>query len=233
MVNTSLLESVSWERAAGLGRIARGLFGWDGVRNLELLTSWTRRLGEALRRRLCSVGYEVLQYESTLELKDSKGQAGVYRKRQKVRFLVDDVVAFRDVFWGEGDLASSYRCRPGKAVDFYRDGSRHYVLISLGEAKHLGDVVEFNIERTVRGGFVRSHEWREVEINDPTRKLRLAVVFPKDRQCLRAWVAEKRGDRVAALGGDHFSRLADGRQVLSWEKSRPRLHELYTLKWDW
>jgi hypothetical protein len=232
MVNGSLSENLSWEKAAGLVKVVRQFFG-GGVTGPEFLMGWTRALGEALRRRLCSVSYEVLEYDSTVELKDRRGEEAVYHKRQKVRFLVDDVVAFRDVFWGEGNLASSYRCRPGKAVDFYGEGSKDYVLISLRESKHVGDAVEFNIERKVRGGFVRSHEWREVEINDPTRKLRLAVIFPRDRQCLRAWVAEKRGDRVRALGSDHFSRLADGRQVLFWENSHPRLHELYTLKWDW
>lgn len=190
-------------------------------------------MGEALRRGLCSVSYEVVEYDSTLELKDPKGQEAVYRKRQRVRFLVDDVVAFRDVFWGEGNLASSYRCRPGKAVDFYREGSKHYVLISLREAKHLGDVVEFNIERKVRGGFLGSNEWREVEINDPTVKLRLVTIFPEARQCIQAWVVEKHGDRVIGLGRDHFSRLPDGRQMLCWEKSGPRLHELYRLRWEW
>ena len=216
-----------------MARVARQFIGGGDVRQLEFVTGWTRGLGEALRRRLCSVSYEVLEYDSTLELKDPKGEEAIYRKRQKVRFLVDDVVAFRDVFWGEGNLASSYRCRPGKAVDLYREGSKHYVLISLREAKHLGDVVEFNIERKVRGGFVRRDEWREVEINDPTVKLRLVLVFPEARQCIHAWVMEKHGDRVTALGRDHFSRLPDGRQVLSWEKSNPKLHELYRLRWEW
>lgn len=174
-----------------------------------------------------------MEYDSTLEIKDPKGEVAIYRKRQKVRFLVDDVVAFRDVFWGEGNLASSYRCRPGKAVDFYREGSKHYVLISLREAKHLGDIVEFNIEREVRGGFVRRDEWREVEINDPTAKLRLVLIFPEARQCIDAWVIEKHGDRATPLDRDHFSHLPDGRQVLCWEKSDPRLHELYRLRWEW
>jgi hypothetical protein len=233
MVNGTLLENLRWEKTAGLARVARQFFSWGDLGGLEFLTGWTRGLGQALRRGLGSVSYEVMEYDSTLELKDPKGEVAIYRKRQKVRFLVDDVVAFRDVFWGEGNLASSYRCRPGKAVDFYREGSKHYVLISLREAKHLGDIVEFNIEREVRGGFVLRDEWREVEINDPTAKLRLVLIFPEARQCIGAWVVEKQGDRATPLDRDHFSHLPDGRQVLCWEKSAPRLHELYRLRWEW
>ncbi|WP_455283611.1 hypothetical protein [[Eubacterium] cellulosolvens] len=179
------------------------------------------------------MAYEVLGYDSTADLKDPRGEVAIYRKRQKVRFLVDDVVAFRDASWGQGNQASRYECRPGTAVDFYREGSKHHALISLREAKHIGDIVEFNIERRVRGGFVRREEGPEVEINDPTQKLRLAVVFPEARQCIHAWVIEKHRDRVTALDRDHFSRLPDGRQVLCWEKLDRRLHELYSLRWEW
>ena len=143
------------------------------------------------------------------------------------------VASFRDELWGEGTLASTYRCSPGKSVDFYREGSKHYALISLREAKHIGDVVEFNIERQVRAGFTHQMEWREVEINHPTRKLQLEVVFPRGRKCLGAWIHERQERRTATLSGDTFSILPDGRQVVAWKKSRPRLHELYTLRWRW
>jgi hypothetical protein len=66
-----------------------------------------------------------------------------------------------------------------------------------------------------------------------TRRLRIAVIFPRKRPCQRATLTERNINRTTALGEDHFSFLPDGRQMLSWETTRPRLFELYTIKWRW
>lgn len=38
--------------------------------------------------------YEVLEYESTLELKDRGGKRAAFKKREKVRHLQDNVIAY-------------------------------------------------------------------------------------------------------------------------------------------
>jgi len=43
--------------------------------------------------------YEVLEYDSTLELMDKKGQIVRFQKRKKVRYLQDNVIAFQDLAW--------------------------------------------------------------------------------------------------------------------------------------
>ena len=40
--------------------------------------------------------YEVLEYESTLELKDRGGKRATFKKREKVRYLQDNVIAYQD-----------------------------------------------------------------------------------------------------------------------------------------
>ena len=196
------------------------LEGWRVIRRL-----WNRRAQEGM--------YEILDYDSVLELRDPRGEVAVFKRRQRVRFLQDNIIAYQDFAWGDGNVLADYRCSPGVPVDQYQDGYRHNILISLRETKNKGDVADFNIERTVTGGFTKPNEWRQVMLQHRTRRLRIAVIFPKERPCQRATLTERNINRTTVLGDDHFSLLPDGRQVLSWETTRPRLFELYTIKWRW
>jgi hypothetical protein len=65
----------------------------DTLTGLLLSLPWLDILAEVLKvtkalwRGLADEGmYEVLEYESTLELKDRKGKRAVFRKREKVRY---------------------------------------------------------------------------------------------------------------------------------------------------
>ncbi len=42
----------------------------------------------------------MLEYESTLELLDRKGEKAIFKKRQKVRYLQDNIIAYQDQAWG-------------------------------------------------------------------------------------------------------------------------------------
>jgi len=53
--------------------------------------------------------YEVLEYESTLELKDRGGKRATFKKREKVRYLQDNVIAYQDQAWGDGEILVNYR----------------------------------------------------------------------------------------------------------------------------
>ena len=190
------------------------------------LTAWiTRRSDQGI--------YEILYYDSTLELLDPTGHTAIFHKRQQVRFLQDNVIAFQDYAWGDGEIFAEYHCSPGIAVDRYRDGDRWNILISLRETKSRGDITDFRIERTVQKGFTQHDEWYQVEIRNPTRRLRLAVIFPKERLCKRATLHERKRNRTQALGSEHLHQLPDGRQLLEFETTRVRHLEVYTLRWVW
>ena len=119
--------------------------------------------------------YEILDYDSVLELRDPRGEVGVFKRRQKVNFLQDNIIAYQDYAWGDGNILADYKCSPGVPLDQYQDGFRYNILISLRETKNRGDVVDFNIERTVTGGFTKPNEWRQVMLEHRTRRLRIAV----------------------------------------------------------
>lgn len=177
--------------------------------------------------------YEILNYDTTLEVADSRGRKATIRKHQRVKFLQNSVIAFNDVAWGEGRIFADYKCRPGRVVDRYQEGDRWNILISLRASKQRGDVEDFYIERRVRNGFVKDEEWFQVEIRHPTRELRMAVILPKTRHSRRAQITQRSRHRTTTLGPDHMEELPDGRQMVWWEGGNVRPLEIFTLKWWW
>ena len=177
--------------------------------------------------------FEVLDYDSTLELLDAKGRKAIFRRRQKVRFLQDHVIAFQDYAWGDGDVLADYKIAPGVEADRYQEGDRWNILISLRETKSRGDIEEFHVERTVLGGFTQPTEWRQTEIWLTTRRLRMAVIFPKSRHCKRATLHKRSVDKAIELDGELIQPLPDGRQIVSWEEKNPKRAEIYTIRWEW
>jgi hypothetical protein len=191
---------------------------------------WTT--GKDLLSRLRGQGlYEVLEYESTLDLKGIGGKRAAFRKRQKVRYLQDNIIAYQDQAWGDGKILLNYRCTPGKPVDRYRSGYKTQNLISLREVKKRGDIDEFNIQWGIRDGFLRQTEQWETDISHRTKRMIVNVIFPKARPPLRASIIERSHQREVSLGKK--KRLPDGRWLVSWSKNAPRLHEQYVLQWEW
>ena len=54
--------------------------------------------------------YDVLEYESTLELKDRGGKRATFQKREKVRYRQDNIIAYQNQAWGDGEVLLNYRC---------------------------------------------------------------------------------------------------------------------------
>jgi hypothetical protein len=202
--------------------------GW-----IQLVLEIYRNFRQLLRRYFPSGLYEMLEYDSTLELVDPKGETALFKKRQRVRFLQDNVIAFQDYAWGDGNVLEGYRCSPGAKVDQYKEADRWNVLISLRETKSRGDVEDFYIERKIKGGFTKKEEWWQIQMRYQTRFLQVSIVFPKKRHCKRAVLVERNRNRTSPMVPAAFSELPDGRQVLTWGRKSPRRFETYTIKWRW
>lgn len=206
------------------------LLGSDLIEIITVL--W--RLGRRVIRLQSHEGmYEVLEFESQLELPDTKGKNAILHKRQRVRFLQDNIIAFQDQASGEGDIFADYQCSPGVAVDRYRDGHRHRILISLRETRNRGDVEDFRIERTIKDGFTRASEYFQTEINHRTRSVSVSVLFPHNRPPRRVTLVEQNATRTTALGPENEHPLPDGRVQVMWKAEKPRLFETYILRWEW
>ena len=197
-----------------------------------LASAW--KYGKRLFRGLSHEGmYEVLEYESTLELLDKEGKKAHFKKRKKVRYLQDNIIAFHDYAWGDGDILKSYQCTPGKKVDQYRLGYKTYILISLREVKSRGDVDEFNIGWDIENAFLLPDYFWDTVISHRTKWIRTSIIFPKEHHPLRVSLVETNQQRTNILGNEHKKLLSDGRLRITWEKKKPRLYEHYLMKWDW
>lgn len=184
-----------------------------------------------VRERLTGL-FEVLEYDSTLEILDTKGHKAIIHRRQRIRYLQDHIIAFQDHAWGDGNVLADYKVSPGVVVDKYQEGNRWNILISLRETRNKGDIEEFYIERTTQDSFTQSTEWYQTEVGAPTRKLKLVVIFPRKRPCKRAVLIQRSNGRTTEIHNSHQT-LTDGRLVVSWEKSYPKRAEIYTIKWEW
>src|SRR5512143_603929 len=145
-----------------------------------LAQAW--KLGRKFMRGLADEGmYEVLEYETTLELRDKRGENALLSKREKVRYRQNNIIAFQDQAWADGEILIDYRCTPGVPVDRYRPGRQTYILISLRDVKNRGDLDEFNIRWGIRHGFTRPTELWETVVSHRTKRLKVQVIFPRKR----------------------------------------------------
>ena len=174
--------------------------------------------------------YEVLEYESTLILKDRGGKRATFKKREKVRYLQDNVIAYQDQVWGDGEILIKYRCTPGIPVDRYQFGHKTHILISRREVKNKGDVDTFNIEWGIHQGFLQRTEHWETHVIHRMKHLKINVIFPKSRPPQYAKLIKSNRQRSHSL---EKSRLPGGRWLVAWETRKPRLYENYVLQWEW
>lgn len=193
------------------------------------------KIARKIIRGLSNEGiYEVLEYECTLELKDKEGKQAKIHKRKKIRYIQDYITTYLDEAWGtNGEILLDYQCSPGIPVDEYRLGHKTYKLISLREFRNKGDVDEFNIIWNMRNGFLLPTGFWGTAINQRMKKLRVKIIFPKNRPPLQFAVTESNLKRTRALGKEAQQKLPDGRQMVVWENDKPRLYEDYILSWEW
>ena len=203
------------------------------LREWQAVFSIVGKLSELIRSNQPQGLFEVVDFDTTLDLKDGKGHKAEFHRHMKVRFLQDHTIGFQDHCWGDGDVLATYKISPGIVVDKYQEAGRWNILVSLRQTKNRDDTEDFYIDRTVIDGFTHDTEWLQVEVWMPIRHLRMAVQFPKHRSCTRAWLHRRSNDRVTELGNEHYHRLADGRQLIAWEHNSPKRGEVYTLHWEW
>jgi len=209
------------------------------IKRLE--SSWLKEIAKKalnLFKRLFSRNrdggmYEVLNYKTTLALCDPEGKKAKVLKKEKIRYLQNNVIAFQDQAWGDGKILVNYRCSPGTPVDRYRWGYKHHILISLGQVKSRGDIDEFRINWDIRRGFLSSTGFWGTEISHNTRHVAVHVIFPKNRPPKIAWMLERNRQKTIKLGAGAFKSIRGGNQEIFWEKKAPRLYEQYILKWEW
>jgi len=200
---------------------------------IDILTElW--KIGWKVIRGMANEGvYETLEYDSTLEIQNRKGTRATFSKRKKIRYLQDNIIAYQDYGWGDGEILLNYHSSRGKAVDLYRSGYKTYILLSLREVKNRGDVDEFNIQWNIRDGFLTEDGYWATDISQRTKRIKVNVIFPKSRPPLKLSIEESNRKRTRLLGPEVKIKLPDGRWCITWETKKPKLYEIYVLRWIW
>ena len=192
------------------------------------------KIGRKIMRGLASEGmYELLDYESTLELLDKEGKRAHYKKRMKIRYLQDDNIAFQDYAWGDGEILLDYQTSRGQPVDRYKSGYKTYILLSLREVRNRGDIDEFDISWNFRNGFLKPDGYWSTGVSHQMKRMKINVIFPKSRLPRRLVLEENNRRRTCNLGIEFQKRLSDGRLEVSWETEKPHLYEVYVMRWEW
>ena len=197
---------------------------------LSDLYSWVRSQIQRMRKPGM---YEVLDYESTLEILDPRGMVAKFNKTEKVRFLQDNVIAIQDLLWGIKKNIYAYKCAPGVPVDFYATDHKTSVVISLRKIYSSKDELDLNMQWYLKGEPIgKAGSWG-THINRYTHKITLNVVFPAGRPPIRVWICEGNKKKSIELGKESISQLPDKQWQISWEKKNPQLYETYTMNWEW
>jgi len=197
---------------------------------LSDLYSW----GKSQIQRMRKPGmYEVMDYQSTLEILDPRGMVAKFNKTEKVRFLQDNVIAIQDQLWGVNKRIFDYKCTPGVPVDFYTSGHKTLVIISLREIQSKGDGLDLNMQWYLKGDRIGKKGIWETYVNQYTRKIKLNILFPEERPPIRVWIKEGNRKKVIEIEKNTITKLPDKQWQLTWEKKNPILYETYSMKWEW
>ena len=177
--------------------------------------------------------YEILECTNTWDLSDPNGAVATFTKRNRVRFIQNNVLAIPDYVWGDGS-SHEYRCSPGRQVDEFKEGHRVCKVISLGKAYKRDEELVLEISRTVKDAFTSSAEWLEVRPVVGTPHLELNVIFPEGVKAhdvvmttTKDATGETREKRLEKFDFDN------GRQRLTVNFRRPPPDELIRIDWRW
>ena len=194
------------------------------------LYSWGKSSIQKLRKPGM---YEVLDYESTLEIMDPRGMVAKFQKSERVCFLQDNVIAIQDQLWGFKKNIYDYKCSPGVPVDFYASGHKTLVVISLREIYSKKDEVDLNMQWYLKGDPIgKTGSW-ETYINQYSHKITLNVIFPSERPPVRIWINERNKKKYIEVDKKALSQLPDKQWQMTWENKNPVMYETYTMKWEW
>ncbi len=208
----NLLLSVPWWEI--------GPLAWQQVRSL-----WERLSAKGM--------YEVLEYASTLEMLDEKGQQARFKKYQRVRYLQDNIIAYQDRLWSDGQAPVHYKVSPGRVVDRYRPGQTTILLISLRGQRAKGEEDAFRMQWEIQDGFLRQQELWQTTFYFRTLAATVCVTFPRCRPPTEFWGSQQSNQKRVELPLSAKQQLEDGRWLLTWTLAHPKTHESYNLHWRW
>lgn len=204
------------------------------IEALPRLTQQVAKIGAVVAQvlpRRPTAAYENLFLDLTFDIQDRQGMRAVLRRRQRVRFLVEEPEVVRDLVWGEGEPLAHYRVRGATRLLVRAEGSKRAVLLGLPRRPSRGERVTLASRRVIRGGFREAEEYCETWLERPTRRVTMTVRFPSGRPPREAELVTTPHRQPPRRVPIRYA--ADGRAYLRWGLIQPPTDRTYRLRWSW
>jgi hypothetical protein len=177
------------------------------------------------------VSYENLLLDLTFDIGEGRRPKATILRTQKVRFLVPDEGVIRELAWGRGEQLKEFSVEGAKLVGTRFEGSRTVLLLGLDHRPDKGEVATVRTKRIVANAVAGRDGYAEASLERPTRRLAVAVRFPKHRPPVRAHLVTSPPRLPARRLRCRYG--ADGRPYISWTTRRPERYVTYSFRWRW
>lgn len=168
--------------------------------------------------------YETIKYGGRLEMLDKEGNVATFTRRQRIRFLEDNVAVFFDRVWGEGVLFANYSAKSMRIIDAIPTTKGYVVPLALPRRFSKGEVFDVVTHRRIVGAFLPDMAYWDSAMHAPTELLALDVVAPRTRRF-------RSPEIIAPPTGDFDADASRG--SLKLRVRQPALHASYRLMWAW
>jgi hypothetical protein len=168
--------------------------------------------------------YQTIKFSGRLKILDPLKQVATFTRRQRIRFLEDNVAIFFDRVWGDGVVFAGYSAPGLRILEPFKTFKGYIVPLALPRLFSKGEIFEVVTQRKIVGAFYETDGYWETAMSTPTDLVNISVITPADVVTGPAEIrSPARGD-IDASQTDHALRL---------RVARPALNVPYRLQWAW
>jgi hypothetical protein len=167
--------------------------------------------------------------DEELEIQDRLGRRAVLRRTHGVHVLSTEAPVIRQLCWGDGEPLAHFRVEGARKLGLASEGMKKVVL--LGLPRSTGQTVHvLKTRRLIRDEFTDRRGYFELQVERPTGRFSLKVIFPSRRPPRDVEVTSI--PQAAAVPAVKRCR-SDGRTALSWTLRDPVPFAQYSMRWSW
>jgi hypothetical protein len=168
--------------------------------------------------------YETIKFSGRLKFLDETRSVAIFTRRQRVRFLEDDVSVLFDRIWGNGLLLGRYSAPTVRLMEPIKTAKGYVLPLGLPKRFRKGEVFDLVTHRRIVSAFTDDYGYWETLMSKPTELIQISVVTAVP-------AAFDKAEIVAPPRGDFD--LAQGANSLKMRVTRPALNGPYRLAWAW
>lgn len=168
--------------------------------------------------------YETIKFSGRLKFLDTTRSVAIFTRRQRVRFLEDNVGVMFDRVWGEGVILGRYSVQEAKLMEPIRTSNGYILPLALPGRFRKGDVFDLVTHRRIIGAFDNDSGYWDTSMTKPTELIQITVITPPG-------MAVAKPEIIAPPRGDFD--LTEKANSLKMRVAKPALSGPYRLAWLW